>query len=161
MKPQPRKDATRGIISALPDLTKSPTVVDSVQSLQSIHVGNCTHIDSIDSSLAAADILGSKEPREHDTCPNSSFSLSESTRTLEGGNPSQLHATDTLQSDIAVPDGSEDWHSSFGKSLGEVKLVSLCQLLVKIFVFIYIILFFQFFYFYFSDCRFIFGAGVS
>lgn len=126
MKPQPLKGATRGIASDLPNMIKNPAVVDSVQSLQSIRVGSSTHINSNDSSLATTDIIASKDPPEHDMCPSSGISLSESTRSLEEENPSQSRATDTLQSDIAVPDGSEDWHSSFGKALGEVKLVSLC-----------------------------------
>lgn len=127
MKPQPRKGATRGVASALPDLTKRPVtlcpvVQDCQQSVQNIDVGNNTLTDCAESSLAMSEIVGSKKLPQHDEYPCSNVALSNSTRSFEMMNPSESHSTDARQSDNVVRDGNGGCQSSFGKSLGEVKL---------------------------------------
>ncbi|PON77383.1 TFIIIB transcription factor [Trema orientale] len=124
MKPQPRKGATRAVASALPNLmegpvTLCPVVQDSLQSVQSIDIGNNTLTDFVESSLAMSEIVGIKEPPKDDDYPCSNVALSNNTRNLETGNPSESHSIDALRSEDAVPDGNEDLQSSFGKSLGE------------------------------------------
>ncbi|EXC04412.1 Transcription factor TFIIIB component B'' [Morus notabilis] len=145
IKPQAQKGATRGVASSLEKTIESPAspatlpivdsiqsvqsiepaspatlpIVDSIQSVQSIDTGNSTPTERIDSSLATSEILGSREPPENGGYPCSNDSVPDNTRNLEVGIHSQPHATDALQSKVSVPDASEDWHSSFGKSLGE------------------------------------------
>lgn len=127
MKLQPQKGATRGVDSALPNLmgrpaTLCPVVQDSLQSVQSIYDGNNTQTECIESSLAMSEIVGSKEQPQNDEYPCSNVPLSNGTRSLEMGNPSESHSSDAQRSEDVVPDGNGDWQSSFGKSLGEVKL---------------------------------------
>ena len=122
MKLQPRKGASRGVAAALPNTIERPVtlpVVDSVQSVQSVDTGNITLTKCIDSSLATPEILASGELTVNDPCSN--VSVSDNTKSLEVGHPSQSEATDTLQSEVSVPHTSEVWHSSSGKAVDEVK----------------------------------------
>lgn len=125
MKPLPRKGATGGVASALPNTIERPITlpaVDSVQTVQSVDTGNSTLTERIDSSLATSEILVSRELPKNDGYPCSNVSISDNIRSLEVGNPSDSPAMVALQPEVSVPDESGDWHSSFGKSLGEVKM---------------------------------------
>lgn len=125
IKPLAQKEATRGVALALEKTIERPAspatlpIVDSIQSVQSIDTGNSTPAERIDSSLATSEILGSREPPENGGYPCSNDSVPDNTRNLEVGIRSQPHATDASQSKVSISDASEDWHSSFGKSLGE------------------------------------------
>ena len=122
MKLQPRKGASRGVATALPNTIERPVtlpVVDSVQSVQSVDTGNSTLTKCIDLSLATPEILASRELTVNDPCSN--VSVSDNTKSLEVGNPSQSEATDALQSEVSFAHTSEVWHSSSGKAVDEVK----------------------------------------
>lgn len=121
-KPQPRKGSPTAVASTLPSVMGSPNL-DTVQSVQSVDVGKGRLADQGESSLATSEILGRKEPLKSIEDPCSSVLLSDTSRSLLLGDSSQSLPVDALQSEVPVLDGSGDWHSSFGKPVGEVKKI--------------------------------------
>nr|XP_024933092.2 uncharacterized protein LOC107426769 isoform X2 [Ziziphus jujuba var. spinosa]XP_024933094.2 uncharacterized protein LOC107426769 isoform X2 [Ziziphus jujuba var. spinosa]XP_048337106.1 uncharacterized protein LOC107426769 isoform X2 [Ziziphus jujuba var. spinosa]XP_048337107.1 uncharacterized protein LOC107426769 isoform X2 [Ziziphus jujuba var. spinosa]XP_048337108.1 uncharacterized protein LOC107426769 isoform X2 [Ziziphus jujuba var. spinosa]XP_048337109.1 uncharacterized protein LOC107 len=117
-KPQPRKGSPTAVASTLPSVMGSPNL-DTVQSVQSVDVGKGRLADQGESSLATSEILGRKEPLKSIEDPCSSVLLSDTSRSLLLGDSSQSLPVDALQPEVPVLDGSGDWHSSFGKPVGE------------------------------------------
>ncbi|KAF3435736.1 hypothetical protein FNV43_RR22828 [Rhamnella rubrinervis] len=91
--------------------------LDTVQSVQSVDLGKSRLADQGEPSLATSETVGRREPPKTIEDPCSGGLLSDSSRSLFLGNSSQSLPADALDSEVAVLDG--DWHSSFGKPVGE------------------------------------------
>lgn len=136
-KPQPKKKISSSIPITLPDVIKDKLVslasnsIDAAESVQQVNVVGNRLSDSVGPSTASG-VLGFKVPLIEHATSFSRVTFCDDNRRSEMVNPSgPLDAVDdALHSDIAISDDNGDWNSSYGKSTGEVNLLSFPDIVV-------------------------------
>lgn len=135
-KPQPKKKISSSIPITLPDVIKDKLVslasnsIGAAESVQQVNVVGNRLSDSVGPSTASG-VLGFKVPLIEHATPFSRVTFCDDNGRSEMVNPSApLDAVDALHSDIAISDDNGDWNSSYGKSTGEVNLLSFRDIVV-------------------------------